>query len=111
MMRRYGMDAAVYPISRKKWEAPYPVDFYIAKSDFYESKSVKKKKYNNPLEKTTTNVGDRVFSKKSRRTAVIIDCTLERITIRFDDDGTESKYARNIWVIKTPFLPVLTTAI
>ncbi len=110
-MSRYGLDAAVYPVSRKRWEAPYPVDLYIAQSDFYMIKKEKNKKSNNTFAKTTSNVGERVFSKKSKRTATIIDSTLEKIIIRFDDDGTICKYARNLWVIKTPFLPVLSTAI
>ena len=110
-MGRYGLDAAVYPISRKKWEAPYPVELFDTKSDFYEKKEMTNNRNTKPLKKTTSKVGDRVFSQKNKRTAIIIDSTMDRIIIRFDDDGTICKYAKNIWILKTPFLPMLSTAI
>ena len=71
-MRRSGLDAAVYPISRKKWEAPYPVDIIAVKSGFYASSNTKKEKNIKPICKTTSNVGERVYSKKNKRSNVTI---------------------------------------
>ncbi len=110
-MRRDGLDAAVYPISWKKWEAPYPDDYRKTNPVVYGNIKSKNKKLNKPLEKTTSTVGDRVFSKKNKRTAIIIESSLERITLKFDDDGSICKYAKKLWILKTPFLPVLVTAI
>ncbi len=110
-MRRYGLDAAVHPIINKKWEAPYPIDIFVTKSNFYEDKNRNREKNNKPISKTTLNVGDRVYSKKNKRTAIIINSTLEEITIKYDDDGTISMFKRSLWTLKTPFLPVLAPVI
>ena len=106
-MGRYGMDAAMHYVFWNNWEAPYPVDSLVTKSDLDEVIKSRNRKNNKPLDKTTSNIGDRVFSKKSKRTAIIIDSTMDRITIKYEDDGSVCKFAKNLWIIKSPFLPAL----
>lgn len=101
------LDAAVHIKPwHNEWEAPYP-DNIICLSN--QDKDQKEKNYNSSNKKkdkkAPVTIGERVRSIKNGRTAVIIESTIDKITVRYDDGSIES-FGHKKWVKETPFLSV-----
>ena len=102
------LDAAVHIKPwQNGWEAPYPDDAICLSN---QNKDQKEKKYNSSNkkkdEKAPVTIGEKVRSIKNGRTAVIVESSLKKIAVQYDDDGSIESVGHKKWVKDIPFLSV-----